>query len=269
MAFAMASFEKPRRRSKAPPLPDTAVKSAVRVLRVFEYFRENPGPARALTIAETLSLAPSSAADLLKTLMAEGYLYFDAAKKTYYPTPRVATLSRWLDESDPYFAALLTLMRRLNREIGCASTLSYRNRFTVQFCCIVQSPYTASINLVEGAQLPLLETAAGLALLMALRDEEIAGIAGAVGRARGEAETGVASLEEVRRCRAVGYAVKRGGYWEDNCGIAIPLPRLPGNARAALCVGGPIDHLAGREAAIAGHMRDALQRHLPAPAAFA
>lgn len=247
----------------ADTVAECAVKSAARVLRVLEFFRDHQQPVRALVIGRALGMAASSTADLLKTLTAEGYLYFDSARKTYYPTPRVATLSRWMDDSRSYYEGLLELMRRLNREIGCATTLSYQNRDRVQFCAIVQSGYTTSINLIEGSQVPLLESAAGVAMLMGRRDEEVMVVARSAGRVRDTAY-GSHCLEQVRYSRARGYAVVHGGYWADNCGIAIPLPRPPGDARAAICVGGPIGQVAGREAAIAEHMRDALRRHLPA-----
>ena len=68
-------------------------KSAIRALEVLELFRTSGRRLKAREIARALEIGPSSADQLLKTLVDGAYLHFDPATKLYWPTPRTAALA--------------------------------------------------------------------------------------------------------------------------------------------------------------------------------
>jgi hypothetical protein len=68
-------------------------KSAIRALEVLELFRNSGRRLKAREIARALEIGPSSADQLLKTLVDGAYLHFDPATKLYWPTPRTAALA--------------------------------------------------------------------------------------------------------------------------------------------------------------------------------
>jgi DNA-binding IclR family transcriptional regulator len=81
----------------AAPAASTLVKSAGRVLQIFEFFDEIQREARVAEIAERLHFPQSSTSVLLKCLTQLGYLDFDADSRTFLPSARVALLGAWLD----------------------------------------------------------------------------------------------------------------------------------------------------------------------------
>ena len=72
------------------------IKSAVRVLEVLDFFRQHREPVSLKGIAEQLNYPASSATVLLKNLTAMGYLSYDRAARTYFPTLKVAALGDWI-----------------------------------------------------------------------------------------------------------------------------------------------------------------------------
>ena len=72
------------------------VKSAARVLEIFEYFGDERRALSLKDIVARLAYPQSSTTNLLKSLTTLGYLNYDRATRTYLPTFRVARLGQWL-----------------------------------------------------------------------------------------------------------------------------------------------------------------------------
>ncbi len=68
-------------------------KSAIRAIEVLELFRATGRRLKAREIARALEIGPSSADQLLKTLVDGAYLQFDPSTKLYWPSPRTASLA--------------------------------------------------------------------------------------------------------------------------------------------------------------------------------
>lgn len=64
------------------------VKSALRVLEILELFDAERRPLRVADIVDRMNVPQSSASMLLKTLVARGYMDFDAASREYCPSVR-------------------------------------------------------------------------------------------------------------------------------------------------------------------------------------
>jgi IclR helix-turn-helix domain len=65
------------------------VKSAIRILRIFEVFAESKRPMRISELAEELEIPQSSASVLVRTLIQRGYMDFSPPGRTVLPTPRL------------------------------------------------------------------------------------------------------------------------------------------------------------------------------------
>ena len=73
-----------------------AVKSAIRVLEILEYFDRRHSEATVTDIARELKYPQSSTSILLQNLTGLGYLQRGSTGKTYVPTTRVTLLGSWL-----------------------------------------------------------------------------------------------------------------------------------------------------------------------------
>ncbi len=71
----------------------SVVKSAHRVLLVFEFFAERQLPASAMEIAINLNLPQSSTSMLLRSLVSVGYLGYDSETRLYAPTLRLPLMA--------------------------------------------------------------------------------------------------------------------------------------------------------------------------------
>lgn len=87
--------------------------SAIRALRILEYFERVRGPLSLKMIATHLDIPSSSTAALLKSLADLDYLSYDVETRTYLPTLRLAALGDWVPERI-LDDGVLSLARRLN-----------------------------------------------------------------------------------------------------------------------------------------------------------
>src|SRR5690606_3160171 len=95
------------------------VKSALRVLELFELFAERQTPLRLGEIVQLTGHPQSSVAALLATLAQAGYLTHDRKARHYLPSAKLAQIGMWLqppDLSDE--PALMALIHELSRAIG-------------------------------------------------------------------------------------------------------------------------------------------------------
>ncbi len=79
-------------------MSENVVKSAARVLEVFEYFAGRRTPATVGEVCNALGYPQSSTSVLLKSLFTLGYLSYDQGSRRYSPSVKVATLGEWIPE---------------------------------------------------------------------------------------------------------------------------------------------------------------------------
>jgi DNA-binding IclR family transcriptional regulator len=97
---------------------NSVVKSAARVLEVFEYFDSVRTESTIMDIARALSYPQSSTSVLVKSLVELGYLQHGARYRTYRPTPRVTLLGAWVEPMLSAEGAVLQLMDDLGKATG-------------------------------------------------------------------------------------------------------------------------------------------------------
>ena len=94
------------------------VKSAERVLAIFEVFEAERRPLRISELVSRLEIPQSSTSTLMKTLVARGLVEFDPDNRTFKPTVRLAFLGNWVVGSTDGLAQIQTLAHRLFDETG-------------------------------------------------------------------------------------------------------------------------------------------------------
>ena len=250
------------------PVESSLVKSAGRVLEILEYFDDLQRQSTVMEIADALGYPQSSTSALLRSLVTMGYLNYDAKKRTYITSSRVALLGNWVNS--PFFAEgdIISMMKELNEETHDTVVLAMRNGQHVQYIHVIQATSPARLHMTLGTVRPLAASGAGYALLATMTDAEITRI---VMRANAEAADGEpliktrALLEQIAEVRRKGYAftcdmVTRGGGI-----IAVPLPRMAGQPQMVVGIGGISEVMRQREDTLATALRSQIERRFGSP----
>lgn len=222
------------------------VKSAGRVLEIFEFFAHRHAPATLSEVAAALGYPTSSTSALLKSLAALGYLDHEQRLREYQPTIRFAVLGTWIFER--LFAEeewIPRLMDALQAETGETIVLAMQHGMHVDYIRILQSTLPVRFYIKPGARRPIFLPAAGKALLAAQGEEALralvrrANAAGLLDRRIALAAV-QAELAEVRRS---GFARSEASIVPDTSQLAMTLPVPPGHRPLAIGVSGPLDRI--------------------------
>jgi len=245
------------------PVENNLVKSAGRVLEILEYFDDLQRHSSVMEIADALGYPQSSTSALLRSLVTMGYLNYDAQKRTYITSSRVALLGSWVNS--PFFAegTVISMMKELNEETHDTVVLAVRNGQHIQYIHVIQATSPARLHVTLGTVRPLAASSAGYAMLSTMTDAEITRV---VMRANAEADEGEpliktrALLDEIASVRQKRYAftcdmVTRGGGM-----IAAPLPRMAGQPQMVVGIGGISEVLRQREGTLATALRTQIER---------
>lgn len=155
---------------------DKMVKSAVRVLDIFEAFEAQQ---RALTISELvdiLQIPQSSMSTLIKSLVARGFVEYDAETRRYRPSVRLAFVGNWVLGSTDIIARIHALAQRLHDESGETVLIGAENGLYLQYLSLVVSEHTLRFALHPGLKRPIHRSGLGLMLLSLKQDGEISRI---------------------------------------------------------------------------------------------
>lgn len=154
-------------------MTDKMVKSAVRVLDIFEAFEAEQ---RALTISELvdlLQIPQSSMSTLIKSLVARGFVEYEADTRRYRPSVRLAFVGNWALGSTGVIARIHTLAQQLHDETGETVIIGAENGLYVQYLSLVVSPHTLRFSLHPGMKRPIHRSGLGLMLLTLKQEAEI------------------------------------------------------------------------------------------------
>jgi len=255
--------------------PRNFSKSANRALEVLSYLAKVRAPARAADIADALGIARSSADQLLKTMVAGGYLVLSPDEKTYFPSLRLVGVGRWIADCYPAEPRLRTLLEDVHEQTGDIVTVTIENDCFMQIMDAARGS-DPDPRLQVGAKVPVLGTAVGGA---ALSTKSSGAIRRIVSRARyqralpAEVDSLSKLMERVGQYRATGYSSRRtlrmrplgeGAAILDYWSIAMTLPAYRTGASVVLGLSGPIEKVRPREGQIVRLMRDAISRHMAA-----
>ncbi|MBA3055239.1 MAG: IclR family transcriptional regulator [Sphingomonadales bacterium] len=237
------------------------VKSAGRVVEIFEFFDDRQAPATVMEIAEGLGYPQSSTSALLKSLVHYGYLDFDPHKRSYILSNRAALMGSWVN--DQFFAdgTILAMMRELGQQTGDTVLLATRNGTHAQYIHVLQATNPVRFHIVVGTARPLIASGTGYVLLSQLPDDEVRKI---MTRTNAEARPGQPIvqrrdlMEKLELVRRRGYAftcdmVTRGGGI-----IAAPIPVAEGSPSLVLAIAGISAEMQSREQELARTLLEAI-----------
>ncbi|RYE73472.1 MAG: transcriptional regulator kdgR [Oxalobacteraceae bacterium] len=239
-------------------MENTVVKSAARVIQIFEYFDMVRGQRTAADIADHFGWPHSSTSVLVRSLVTLGYLHYEPRQRTYIPSLRVALLGDWIPSSMLIHGKVTDLMERLSAETGETIVLAAQNGLHSQYLRVIQGTNTLRMHLQIGTLRPLLYSGTGRILLTHMTDAAITRLAKKFNAdAKEEERVDIAGLlSQIRDDRERGYAVSMNQVTPHATLIAMSLPTGPTERPLAIGVAGLTDRLIANEIKYVSAMRE-------------
>lgn len=225
---------------------DQVVKSAGRVLEIFELFAHRHAPATVSEVAAALEFPLSSTSVLLKSLLSLGYLEHNPRSREYQPTIRFAVLGTWIfDRLFSDEAPIPRLMDELQAETEETIVLAMQHGLHVDYIRILQSIAPVRFHIKPGSRRPIWRPAAGKVLLAQQSDAEVSAMLRRVNASRPEGGPVQIRpfLAELAGIREQGYAMSEASIVPDTAMIAMALPVPGGHRPLALAVSGPLGRM--------------------------
>jgi DNA-binding IclR family transcriptional regulator len=221
-----------------------AVKSAARVLEIFEHFAATRAPASVMEVAKALGYPQSSTSVLLKSLVGLGYMDYDAAARLYVPNLRLALLANWIERGAYRDEALIRRLERIRDLTGETVLLGLRNGIHAQYVVILEADRPIRFHIDMGTLRPLTRAAVGRVLLSGETDAELRRIVRRINAEIPEHRMDEADfLGLMAEVRARGFAGTAGDLTPGAGVVAVALPDPPGGTPMAVGVGGPLERL--------------------------
>lgn len=239
------------------------IKSAKRVLELFEFFAENRRPLAVTDVVHGLDYPQSSASALLKSLTRLGYLDYDRYRRLYRPTLRVALIGGWVLDDLYSDTNLSKLLDDLHRRSGCeALMLGMQNDIYVQYIHVVQTPGTELKWYLKPGTLRLLcRTATGLMLLSLKSDVQVQQLLWRINAEEMDPAKRMNIhdlLEELNQIRARKYAMTEGTISPNAGVVAIEMPTPHSQPPMALGIGAPLQTLRTQRERLVQLLNDAV-----------
>ena len=242
------------------------VKSAVRVLKVLEYFDSVRRSAGVTEVARELKFPASSTTGLLQSLVDIGYLIQDA-KRMYRPTPRVTLLGSWIDPQLAPDGPVISMMNELGAATGEVIILGIPSGITVRYIHVVPATKPMRLHAGPGDVRPIALSGIGRLFLAQMSDEEVRQVVFRHNAAQQE-DASRLSYPAVRRdiegIRAMGYSVSLDRISEGAGLVCLPLPPRPEAGPMAVAVAGLSSRIRSNSEMIASRIADSIRRHLGA-----
>jgi DNA-binding IclR family transcriptional regulator len=249
------------------------VKSAVRALSILDLLVGEGRPLRGVEVANALNLSPSSANQLLKTLVDTAYLVFDPVSKRYSPSPRMGRLGAAV--AHDYFGcgAVEALMRAVVDATGVRVTLCASQGGYMQLLDAV-SPAEPPPKALEanfpvassaGVRIPMFGSTVGAAWLSVQDERTVHAAIRLCRRELGKAADDVGGImERVRRVRRQGFAF--GGISADDAirSLGVALPPSRNGVVLVLGASGATEEMEARRDEIVGVIREKVAELLTA-----
>jgi DNA-binding IclR family transcriptional regulator len=227
------------------------VKSAARVMAIFECFEDVKRPLTISELVRLMGVPQSSMSALMKSLLAQGFVDYDTRARTYTPSVRVALLGSWLMGGAQNHDNLLGIMQELNAETGDTVMLGVLNGVETQYIHVINSYQRLRFHLRPGMMRPMFRTAIGL-VLASLRDD--AEIGRMVRRVNTESERSEDLIHEtdvmarVKEVRENGYLITSNLATPGAGVVATLLRNGPSTRLLAIGIGAPNPRLvSGRD----------------------
>ncbi|WP_074119308.1 helix-turn-helix domain-containing protein [Bradyrhizobium sp. AS23.2] len=244
----------------------SVIKSAHRVLRIFEYFAEIQRPASMTEIARRLNYPASSTSALLKCLVELGYLDSDRHARTYVPTARISLLGGWNRDRVLPRGNLETITRELHEATRLTTFVVSRNQLCSQYIYVLQGTTPVRYYLEPGGLRLLTRSTPGRVLLSLMSDDEVQRIVLRI-NAEELSSTPPMKFAELKPALATirqqGFAYTRNSGTPGLSTIAMQLTVLGHASPLAIAVAGSSAIVEIEAKSIIGKMRDLIESQAP------
>jgi IclR family transcriptional regulator, acetate operon repressor len=152
------------------------VKSATRLLDLFEAFAVARKPCTLSELSRALGVPVSSCHALVKTLEGRGYLYGSGGRGGLYPTRRLFAVAQTIAAHEPLIERLRPALIRLRDETRETVILGKRQGDRIIYLEVLESLQTIRYSAQPGDLKPLHSSAIGKAVLGSLDPGELAAL---------------------------------------------------------------------------------------------
>lgn len=244
-----------------PNTQSATVKSAARVLEIFEYFDEMRRPVTIHDVAETLGYPHSSTAALLKSLVALGYLDHDEKAKTFFPSIRISLLGNWIEAETLPVRNIHRLMQHLSDETGCTVILAMRSGAYVQYIKVLQGTTPIRFHVKPSTRRLLPFSTIGRVLLATLPQAKAhKQIEEAFSRdLKSVTQTPAQIEDDLAKIRRRGYAFYTGLVTPNATMLAVQVAKTRTGEPVAIGIAAPKEHFRDRKQAYVDLMRQAIE----------
>lgn len=237
------------------------VKSAARVLHIFELFAERRAPLPLKDIVAELGLPQSSATVLMKSLLAMGYVNYDRQARTYLPSLKLGQIAHWLSEQIYLQQPIVDLMAELSRKTGETVALAVQNDIHVQYLRVHTSEQLIRLHIPEGSMRPLTHSSLGWLLLSEKPDPMIEKIVRQINIIEAEPADRVeidALFETLQAVRRLDHCFIPDRPLAGAATVSMLLPWDLHGRRLAIGVGGLLDRIEPALPSIVATMRETI-----------
>lgn len=241
------------------------VKSAQRVMEVFELFDRLQRDLSLSEIAKELKYPPSSASALLHSLVGLGYLSIDPVSRSFLPTARVTLLGSWINAAYFRDGALYRMMKDLNERTGETIILAVQTDLIVRYINVVQGTNTMRLYVQHGSIRSLANSGVGRLFLSRYTSEEQRKIITRLNANRQPNEPHIdfaEVAEDMKRIKRLGYAVSADRVTAGAGVVARFLPSDPDERAMAVGIGGRSEVIRSRQVEFAKLLRISINLHL-------
>lgn len=198
-------------------------KTAVKVLRAFEYMCRSSEPTRVTSLAAALELTKSNAHRVLRTLVELDYVKQSDAGD-YAPTLKIWELGTLLVGRLDFVQIAKPHLRQLNQEIGESVYLATLNPSGVVYLDVLESSYPIRINASVGGAAPPHCSASGKLMLAYNPLFAKTYLSGPLQRYTARTMTRVGDVRRtLEKVRQDGFSTNDGEWREGVCGASAPV----------------------------------------------
>ena len=251
------------------PPDGSVIKSAERVFKVLELFRQVRTPLSVRAVAEHFGYPLSSTSVLMRSIALIGYLRYDQKQRAYFPTVRLALLGDWVSGLTSGGDALRPMLEELAQRTDEAIMLAVQNDIFSQYAEVIQSSHPLQVYFPPGTRRLLCVSGTGWAMLAGQSDEAIRKM---VHRTNLRLDKNKPQIELQRlmsrltQVRKQGYAFSAGVVTPGVGVIAMSLaPQAAAGMQLAVGIGGVLERVRSNETKLVKIMRSVLRKHGLAP----
>ncbi|MGE0623438.1 MAG: IclR family transcriptional regulator [Pseudomonadales bacterium] len=244
------------------PSSANVVKSAARVLEIFELFDELRRPVSINEVADCLGYPHSSAAALLRSLENLGYLEYDSIEKEFFPSIRISMLGHWIEHESLPVKAVQRLMQELLDATQCTVIAAIRSGVHVQYIKVLQGTTAIRYHVKPGTRRLLHATTLGRVLLSQYDSPEAGRLLQQSMRRDPDCKASYDDLwRAITRARERGFAICTGLVVPGATMVGMPMNLDRSGRPAAVGLAAPEDWIATRRQEYLALLRKTLDQY--------